>query len=148
MPFGLSGDRLDALHVDCKTEPVRCQSILIVEDEDLIRENFRMLLELEGYSPVFTARNGKEGLERLATIPRPCLILLDLLMPLMDGMEFLKAKNADETVASIPVCVVSGIADRPNLAGVVAFVKKPVDSDRLIAFVKEYCGTPSKRETM
>jgi CheY-like chemotaxis protein len=62
-----------------------CQSILIVEDEKDIRESLKMLLELEGYS-VFTAKDGKEGLEILKNLESPCLILLDLLMPVMNGM--------------------------------------------------------------
>ncbi|MEO5970088.1 MAG: response regulator [Bdellovibrionia bacterium] len=75
---------------------MRCKSILVVEDEESIRENFQLLLELEGYS-VFTASNGKESLRILKTIEKPCLILLDLLMPVMNGMEFLEAKSQEDT---------------------------------------------------
>ncbi len=121
----------------------RCKSILIVEDEELIRENLRMLLEFEGYS-VVTASNGQDGLEKLRKMPHPCLILLDLLMPVMNGMEFLAEKAKEDTLASLPVCVVSGVPDKPDLPGMSHFVKKPVDFDGLIEFVKRYCGVPGK----
>src|SRR4051812_46327475 len=62
--------------------------ILIVEDDVDIRDSLRQLLEDEGFS-VLTAGNGREGLERLKSMSQPCLILLDLLMPVMDGREFL-----------------------------------------------------------
>jgi CheY-like chemotaxis protein len=119
----------------------RCKCVLVVEDEELIRENLQLLLELEGYS-VFTASNGQEGLEQLRKIPHPCLILLDLLMPVMNGMEFLAAKAQEDAVASIPVCVVSGVADPPHISGITAFVKKPVEFNQLLEFVKRYCGEP------
>ena len=66
-------------------------SILLVEDEPAIRENLKQLLELEGY-PVFTAADGREGLSALKSMPRPCLVLLDLLMPVMNGSSFLRPR--------------------------------------------------------
>ena len=118
-----------------------CKSILIVEDEPSIRETLRALLELEGY-PVYAAENGKEGLRLLREIPRPCLVLLDLLMPVMNGMEFLEAKNHEDAIAAIPVCVVSGVAERPALPAISQFIKKPIDFDGLLKFVRQYCGCP------
>ncbi|MFZ9596454.1 MAG: response regulator [Bdellovibrionia bacterium] len=118
----------------------KCKSILIVEDEPSIRENLKFLLELEGY-PVFTAVDGKEGLQVLRKMPRPCLVLLDLLMPVMNGMEFLEAKSHEDAIASIPVCVVSGVSEDPKLAQVSAFVKKPIHFEGLLKFVKHYCGS-------
>lgn len=118
--------------------PSKSHPVLIIEDEEFIRENFQLFLELEGY-PVFTASNGLEGLQQLRKMTRPCLILLDLLMPVMDGREFLEAKAADQSLASIPVCVVSGVANEPNLPGVAAFVAKPVDFNRLLDLIRRYC---------
>lgn len=128
---------------DRATETARCKSILIVEDEPTILENLRDLLQLEGY-PVYTASNGKEGLERLRQMPRPCLVLLDLLMPVMNGMEFLEAKGHEDTIAAIPVCVVSGVAEKPKLPKSCVFVKKPIEFELLLKFVKQYCGSPSE----
>jgi len=124
---------------------MQCKSILIVEDEPAIRENLKALLELEGY-PVFTAINGEEGLRVLRSMPRPCLVLLDLLMPVMNGMEFLEAKSHEDAIASIPVCVVSGVADPPDLSSASAYVKKPVDFDVLLNFVAQHCGPPPQTE--
>jgi CheY-like chemotaxis protein len=121
-----------------------CRSILIVEDEPSIRENLQMILELEGYS-VFTATNGKEGLQVLRKMPRPCLILLDLLMPVLNGMEFLEAKSHEDAIAAIPVCIVSGVAEKPDLSKASGFVKKPIDLDALLNFVRNYCGTTEKK---
>lgn len=121
-----------------------CKSILIVEDEPTIRENLKMLLELEGFS-VYTANNGEEGLKVLRSMPRPCLILLDLLMPVMNGMEFMEAKSHEDAIAAIPVCIVSGVAEKPDMSNASAFVKKPIEFDGLLKFVRHYCGTPNKR---
>jgi CheY-like chemotaxis protein len=119
---------------------LKCNSILIVEDEKDIRDSLKMLLELEGY-PVFTAQNGQEGLEILKNLESPCLILLDLLMPVMNGMEFLEAKKHEDAIAQIPVCVVSGVATDPHLKNTAGFIKKPIDLEILLKFIKQYCGT-------
>jgi len=124
-----------------KCQPLGIKSILIVEDEPIIRENVQMLLELEGY-PVYAAENGKEGLAMLRKISHPCLILLDLFMPVMNGIEFLNAKNHDDIIASIPVCVVSGVSDRPEIKNVAAFIKKPFEFDGLLKFIRDFCGPP------
>jgi CheY-like chemotaxis protein len=116
----------------------KCQCILIVEDEEDIRENLKMLLELEGYK-VSTAVNGEDGMRVLRTMERPCLILLDLLMPVMNGMEFLKEKMQEDKIAQIPVCIVSGVAEKPDMKGASGFVKKPIDLEILLKFVKNYC---------
>jgi CheY-like chemotaxis protein len=117
--------------------------VLIIEDEECIRENFQLLLELEGYS-VLTAGNGKEGLDQLRKTTSPCLILLDLMMPVMNGQEFLKAKAAEESLASIPVCVLSGAGTQPELPGIVAFLSKPVDFSRLLDLIRDYCGSTKR----
>jgi CheY-like chemotaxis protein len=117
--------------------------VLIIEDDESIRENFQLLLELEGYA-VLTASNGQEALEQLRKMISPCLILLDLMMPVMNGQEFLKAKAAEESLSSIPVCIISGVADEPDLPEVATFVSKPVDLNRLLDLVRRHCES-SKR---
>jgi CheY-like chemotaxis protein len=119
-----------------------CASILVVEDDQDIREAIRDLLESEGYS-VLLACNGKEALEVLKGINHTCLILLDLMMAVMSGWEFLEARRHDFALAPIPVIVVSAVADeRVKQAGASGFIKKPVDLDLLLALVKKHC-TPS-----
>jgi len=126
---------------------VPCQSILIVEDEASIRENLKTLLELAGYDSVFTANDGQAGLEILKTLPHPCLVLLDLLMPIMNGMEFLEAKRHEDAIAAIPVCIVSGVAQQPASKNLYEhFLKKPIDLNTLLSFVRMHCGAPRPTE--
>jgi CheY-like chemotaxis protein len=123
------------------TKQKKTMTVLVIEDEPIIRENIQLLLELEGY-PVKTASNGEEGLQILRTLPHPCLILLDLLMPVMNGFEFLESKSHNEIIASIPVCVLSGVAEKPRDLKASAFLKKPLDFNVLLKFVRQYCGDP------
>ncbi len=64
-------------------------------------------------------------------------------MPHMNGREFLEAKRRNDAIAAIPVCIVSGVADEPDVSNVVGFVKKPVEFDGLLKFIRQYCGVPS-----
>jgi len=116
----------------------KCSVILLVEDDDSIREVITMFLESEGYS-VKSARNGKEGMEILSTMECPCLIILDLMMPVMDGWEFLKTAKRNSTIASIPIVVTSAVADDLKISGAVKVLKKPIDLDGLMKIVSHYC---------
>jgi CheY-like chemotaxis protein len=116
-----------------------CKDVLVVEDDKDIRETLQQVLELEGYR-VTTATNGKEGLESLKGIDRPCVILLDLMMPVMNGWEFLEAHRTDTTLATIPVVVVSAAGDKAKSAPAAGFIKKPVDLESLLNVVRRYCA--------
>ncbi|MBV8830738.1 MAG: response regulator [Acidobacteriaceae bacterium] len=109
--------------------------LLIVEDEVTIRDTLSELLAKDERE-IVTAGDGQEALERLTEVPRPCLILLDLMMPRMNGWEFLQRKSADPSIANIPTIVLSG-SGRP--AGAVHQLAKPVDVKRLLALVDQYC---------
>ena len=103
--------------------------LLIVEDDEDARENLALLLELKGHE-VETARHGLEALEKLREIGPPCLIILDLMMPVMDGWEFRGALCEDSTMRDVPVVLLSGIADVNAAARqlhVVDHLSKPVD---------------------
>lgn len=117
-----------------------CQSILIVEDSAEIRLPLQQFLEDEGYS-VTVAVNGKEGLALLKTMGVPCLVLLDLMMPVMTGYEFLESKAKDNIVAQIPVAIISAAADRGQVEGmnVQAFIKKPIDLGALLKVIEKHC---------
>ncbi len=118
----------------------RCASVLVVEDDAAIREALQMALELEGFV-VRTAEHGRGGLDALATIERPCLVLLDLMMPVMNGEEFLHALRERDVIATLPVVVVSAYSDTTaRTLGAVGYVKKPVDFDVLLAVVHRFCG--------
>ncbi|MDF2695123.1 MAG: hypothetical protein K0S65_3506 [Labilithrix sp.] len=120
-------------------------TVLIVDDDDGIRETLKMALEMRGYT-AFTAVNGKDGLETLPHIPRPCLILLDLMMPIMDGRDFVRALERDPVLNGIPVVVVTAFGDLVESCGVRSVIKKPVPLKQLYETVQTYCcsaGAPS-----
>lgn len=115
-----------------------CQTILVVEDDDDIRNVVVEILESEGYVTQ-EASNGKEALEVLADMPKPCLVLLDMMMPIMNGRQFIDAVMADSMLAPIPILIVSAIADKTNTTGSVGFLKKPIDIDVVLKVVGQYC---------
>lgn len=114
-----------------------CNSILVVEDDDDIRSAIVDLLESEGYETE-SAVNGKEALEKLAEL-KPCLVLLDMMMPIMNGRQFLDAVMKDSILAPIPVLIISAVADKNNAEGSVGFLKKPIDIDVVLKVVSQYC---------
>ena len=118
---------------------MQCSSVLIVEDEETIRDTLRLSLELEGYE-VRTACNGKEALEVLPRMRRPCLILLDLMMPVMDGWGFVDAVDKDVTLATIPIVVVTAFSGSEKSIHAKQIVKKPFDLNELLHIVGQYCA--------
>jgi CheY-like chemotaxis protein len=113
--------------------------VLVVEDDEGLREMMAQLLTLEGFETA-TVANGKEALAYLHGSSRPEVILLDLMMPVMDGWEFRRHQQADPDLAGVPVIVLSAL-DQARAAGVdaSAFLKKPLDFDRLLELVRQYC---------
>jgi len=108
--------------------------VLIIEDDPDLRDALRELLSGEGYA-VTTAADGREGLARMGAPPRPGVILLDLMLPRMDGFEFRVRQLEDPELAGIPVIVFSGGGDvKQKVArlGVVASLMKPLDFEALL----------------
>jgi two-component system, OmpR family, response regulator CpxR len=116
--------------------------VLIVEDDDLIRDVLEGALREEGYT-VYAASNGQVALQLLVEIPRPVVILLDLMMPVMTGRELLTALRADDTLAAIPVTVISAARDLGDLHGV-PILRKPVDFGALLRTIEELAVVPSE----
>ena len=116
--------------------------ILIVDDDEALLGALEGLLDSEGYG-VDTARNGKEALEKLATMAPPGLILLDLKMPVMDGWQFLAARPIAPPAERVPIVLLSGLSFIPNAPGVADFLTKPIDPSRLLACVRRFCGEPA-----
>lgn len=118
-------------------------SVLIVDDDDDIRETFADALRFVGY-PVLTAPNGKAALDLLAKVEAPpCLILLDMMMPVMDGEEFRKHQLANSELAEIPVVVISADRDalqQAMLLGAADGLSKPIQFDALSNVARKYCG--------
>jgi CheY-like chemotaxis protein len=118
------------------------QSVLIVEDDDIIRENLKDLLEMESY-PVGLARHGREALNLLlarfeAKQPLPFVILLDLNMPVMAGREFLTEFNRlPAPVSNIPVLVMTAVPNAGKLEAA-GILKKPIELDELLSRIQAF----------
>jgi CheY-like chemotaxis protein len=118
--------------------PTHCP-VLVVEDDEGLREMMAQLLTLEGFQTA-TVANGQEALAYLHASSRPEVILLDLMMPVMDGWEFRRHQQADPALAGVPVIVLSALDQaRATNVEAVAFLKKPLDFDRLLDLVRQYC---------
>jgi len=113
------------------------KSILLIEDDHDTRVSLRQNIEAVGYF-IFSAANGKLGLDTLRRIKPPCLILLDLVMPIMDGEEFIKAIEADAALHVIPVVVISAFPEKAKKLITKAFISKPVDLKTLLKVVEEH----------
>jgi CheY-like chemotaxis protein len=114
--------------------------VLVVEDDPDIQQVLKFALEMAGY-PVETAGDGAEAMRRLQAAP-PCLILLDLMMPVMDGWQFRAEQQRDPALAAIPVVVISADGRVPQKAaslGAAAYLRKPLDFDALVEVVRRHC---------
>jgi CheY-like chemotaxis protein len=122
-------------------------SIMIVEDDADVRETMAQVLESEGHR-VTTARDGTDALEAFARGERPELIVLDLMMPGMNGWDLRAALRRDPELASVPVIVVSAIppgSERLGELDAVEILHKPFELDTLLAAVDRalpYAGAP------
>ncbi len=116
------------------------RTILIVEDDADIRETLQHLLEASGYRAA-PASNGQVALDLIDTIGKPCLILLDLMMPVMDGWAFLTALDQDDALVEVPIVIVSAYTDKvASLERAQQILKKPVDIHALMEVVRQHCG--------
>jgi CheY-like chemotaxis protein len=122
--------------------------ILVVEDDEGNREALRDLLSGEGYE-VVTAEDGDEALEWLHISEPPDLILLDMMMPVMDGTEFRQRQREDPRLRDIPVVLMSAgshLEDEACALGVAAVIAKPPDVDEMLrAVARAVDRTPSRR---
>lgn len=114
-------------------------AVLVVEDDHDVRVAVRRLLEEEGYR-VLSVTDGRlafELLERLAA-PLPDLILLDLMLPVMDGWEVAERLRSTPSLREIPVAAMSAF-DRMPPEGIVEFLRKPLKPEALLDLVARYC---------
>jgi CheY-like chemotaxis protein len=120
------------------TNPTPSHTVLIVEDEEDLRELMRDALQMRGYS-VVTAEEGTDALRKLDDIGPPCVILLDLLMPGMNGWDLFEKLRERPELSSVPVIIHSSASSRAP-AGVTRVLQKPLAFERLISVVAEYCS--------
>lgn len=114
--------------------------ILVVDDDPSVRRSTSRLLETHGFS-VMQAENGQRALDALKQMRSfPCLVVLDMAMPVMDGRRFLKLRAQDPLLRDIPVVVVSGSPQSGEpLEAISAYLSKPLDGDRLINLIHLHC---------
>lgn len=121
------------------------EPILLVEDDPDIQENLCLFLELEGYR-VQSAFNGQQALDYLRAAQPASLILLDLMMPVMDGYEFLDAFFAHQPKAfgGFPLIVISAVPEVARIARErgLSFIKKPIDLEKLLTEIGSRCARP------
>jgi two-component system, chemotaxis family, chemotaxis protein CheY len=112
--------------------------VLVVDDDPDARDAMAELLQLQGFS-VLAAGNGHEALEVLK-VENPNVVLLDLMMPVVSGWEFLRRRKAHPELARIPVIVTSAVIDRvvgAQAEGADAVLLKPINIEKLLNLVKQ-----------
>ncbi len=113
--------------------------ILVIDDDADIRESLSEMLSDEGHR-VQAAANGQEALDLLRGSPAPCMILLDLMMPIMNGWQFVQEQATDPVLAAIPVWVITAAGDaHPPPAGVTGVLRKLFRLDQLLDVVGQHC---------
>jgi CheY-like chemotaxis protein len=111
-------------------------TLLIVDDERDIRESLQEYFEDEGIRAEIAA-NGAEALERLMRDPLPCVVILDLIMPIVNGNEVYDRMQKDPRLAKVPVII--STSDPSRAPSGVLIMKKPIDLDLLLTTVRQYC---------
>ena len=116
--------------------------VLIVEDDDDVREFMQLLVSTAGYETM-TARDGQDALVKMRQ-RRPCLVLLDLQMPRMDGWEFRAQQMQDLSLSDIPVVCVTAFFDPAQVTRQLGLrcISKPADFPSIINAVETTCGGP------
>lgn len=126
---------------------MKAKKILTVDDDESIRQSVTEMLELEGFEAVW-AKNGQVALDYLKAIPDselPDLVLLDYMMPVMNGKEFFRAKEQNPRLAPIPVVMMTAngnlvnVMDNVESAG--GYMSKPMDYETVVKMVKHFLGT-------
>ena len=127
---------------DSRSAVAKC--ILVVEDDPDLAQLVAEVLESAGYRTAI-AGNGRAALDHLRTCTHPDLILLDLMMPVMDGWEFREEQQKLPALASIPVLTVTADGDARGKAAAIqaaGYITKPITIDSLLDAVERVCGLP------
>jgi CheY-like chemotaxis protein len=145
------GSSSDQSRIDCRSQsrdeagegpmPTRAssQGVLVVDDDQDIREALCELLRDEGYEAVAVA-NGQEALTYLRSGKAPCVILLDLMMPVMDGWEFRRRQTSDPELSKIPVIIISAAGGlRASSIAAEKVLAKPLHLDQVLDVLQQYC---------
>ena len=127
--------------VSVSAPDLSCRSILVVDDDPDVRDAISTVLSDEGYG-VTSVGNGREALEHLHHRTRPSLILLDMMMPEMDGWSFRQELKKLPDLSSIPIVILSAhgnVRDAALALGVADYLRKPLQLDSLLEIAERYC---------
>jgi CheY-like chemotaxis protein len=116
--------------------------VLVIEDDDIIRESLVDFLGDNGYA-AFGAVHGREAMDKLHAGPVPCLIVLDLMMPVMDGQAFREQQLQDPSLSGIPTVVMSAHRNVEHVAeevSAVGYLKKPLKLEKVLELVQRHCS--------
>lgn len=123
------------------SNPDNAATVLVVEDDEVARRALVALLQGQGWQ-VNLAADGRAALDLLAKGLQPSIILLDMILPNVDGWRFLQLHRADPELDTIPVVITTGLTvASPEWArslGAVGFLRKPVDADALLDLVRQH----------
>jgi CheY-like chemotaxis protein len=123
-------------------QPVARKFVLVVDDDPDIRESLETVLGIHGH-PVATAADGIEAITLLRREPAPpCVILLDLMMPGMNGFELRAELDADPALANIPVVIITGagaMVEEKSGSLRAEVLRKPFDLKALLTIIKRFC---------
>ncbi len=133
----------ESLNVASVTRNASSRGVLVIDDDVDIRYTLVDALEDEGYRAV-SASNGVEALEVLRVLPKPpSVILLDLMMPVMDGWKFRAEQQRDPVLSKIPVVVISAhrnVIEEASQVSASAYLRKPFELEELVATVGKVCS--------
>jgi two-component system, chemotaxis family, chemotaxis protein CheY len=114
-------------------------TVVIADDDDVLREVVQEVVEEEGYR-VVPAHDGEELLRLVPALPHPCLVLLDLKMPKVDGLAFLDRIQGEPEWADVPIILFTAAADVSGHPRAVGVLNKPFDLDALLRLLAGHCG--------
>lgn len=118
--------------------------ILLVEDDEDIREMFAEVLRGAGYV-VHEAENGQVALEQLEAHNQPCLLLLDMMMPVMSGPALLQTLQQQDRLSSLAVLAISAAGSAHEVPQADGFLPKPILPEHLLNAVQQYCQPADPR---
>jgi CheY-like chemotaxis protein len=115
-------------------------SVLVVDDEPMTRNLLRMILSHAGYA-IYEAEDGLDALEKIKDLA-PDLVVLDVMMPIMDGIDVCKAVRGDAATADLPIIMLSayansGVVEDSMKAGANRYLTKPISRKKLLEEVRE-----------
>ena len=126
----------------------KCRSILVVDDNAAVRRSLVEVLRLEGFQ-TFEAQDGLRAQRTLATLPKPALLFLDLMMPNMSGWEFIERCTSEIAAGDLLIVTISAVQavhsfDNPRPLSVIANLRKPFSIDAVLDLAEQHCLTESE----